>query len=126
MRAPKPHLPASRRRERPSFDGATFSGAQQGHAVLAERRLRLLAAARSSMSCSWSDASHAARHLDRTDARHDTREPTLTGGSRVDQVAFLAGALGSAAFEFSAARRTSQAAFLRARRRRSRRRARGS
>lgn len=48
------------------------------------------------------------------------------GGPWVDQVAFLADALGSAALEFSAARRSSQAAFLRARRRRSRRRARGS
>lgn len=46
--------------------------------------------------------------------------------TRGGQVAFLADAFGSAAFWFSAARRSSQIAFLRARRRRSRRRARGS
>lgn len=56
----------------------------------------------------------------------DTGAPDRGAARGFDQVAFFADALGSAALEFSAARRSSQAAFLRARRRRSRRRARGS
>lgn len=56
----------------------------------------------------------------------DATGRSVWSGPWVGQVAFFADALGSAALEFSAARRSSQAAFLRARRKRSRRRARGS